>query len=90
MNKIALGLSGLTLDSSQHNLLLNQTYSAMLPEVIFYLRLPKNGNNETFPEGILKFRNINAEQHARDWLVSMMSHNIVFRSSYLGTVFAAG
>ena len=29
----------------------------------FTLTLPKDGNNQTFPEGILKFRNINAEQH---------------------------
>ena len=31
--------------------------------------IPKDDNNQTFPEGILKFRNINAEQHTRDWLV---------------------
>ena len=35
----------------------------------FPLTLPKDGNNQTFPEGILKFRNINAEQHTRGWLV---------------------
>ena len=27
------------------------------------MTLPKDGNNQTFPEGILKFRNINAEEH---------------------------
>ena len=31
--------------------------------------LPKDGNNQAFPEGIQKFRNINAEQHNHDWLV---------------------
>ena len=35
----------------------------------FRLTLPKDGNNQTFPEGRLKFKNINAEQHTRDWLV---------------------
>ena len=35
----------------------------------FFLTLSKDGNNQTFPEGILKFKNINAEQHTRDWLV---------------------
>ena len=35
----------------------------------FPLTLPKDGNNQAFPEGILKFRNINAEQHSRDWPV---------------------
>jgi len=35
----------------------------------FPLTLPKDGKNQTFPIGILKFRNINAEQHTRDWLV---------------------
>ena len=33
------------------------------------LTLPNVGNNQTFPEGIQKFRTINAEQHTRDWLV---------------------
>ena len=37
--------------------------------VDFPLTLPKDDNNQTFPEGILKFRNINAEPHTRDWLV---------------------
>ena len=31
--------------------------------------MPKDGNNQTFPEVILKFRNINAKQHTRDRLV---------------------
>jgi len=35
----------------------------------FPLILPKGGKNQTFPVGILKFRNINAVQHTRDWLV---------------------
>ena len=35
----------------------------------FPLTLPKDGKNQTFPIGVLKFRNINAEQHNRDWLV---------------------
>jgi len=35
----------------------------------FPLTLPKDDKNLTFPMGILKFRNINAEQHNRDWLV---------------------
>ena len=35
----------------------------------FPLTLPKDGNNQRFPEGMLKFRIINAEQHTRDWLV---------------------
>ena len=35
----------------------------------FPLTLPKDANNQTFPEGILKFKNVNVEQHTRDWLV---------------------
>ena len=35
----------------------------------FPLIFPKNGNNQTLPEGMLKFRNINAEQHTRDWVI---------------------
>ena len=35
----------------------------------FPLTLPKDGNNQTFPEGILMCKNINAEQYTRDWLV---------------------
>ena len=35
----------------------------------FPLPLPKDGNNQTFSEGILMFRNFNAERHTRDWLV---------------------
>ena len=35
----------------------------------FPLTLPKDDNDQTFPKGILKFRNNNAEQHTRDWLV---------------------
>ena len=43
----------------------------MSPEVNIYFSstLPKDSNNQTFPEGILKLRNINPEQHTRDWLV---------------------
>ena len=36
----------------------------------FLLTMPKDSNNQTFPDGILKkLRNINADQHSRDWLV---------------------
>ena len=38
----------------------------MLAEVT--LTLHKDGNNKTFPEGILKLGNINAEQNTRHWL----------------------
>ena len=34
----------------------------------FLLTLPKDANNQTFPEGTRKFKNINAEQHL-DWLL---------------------
>ena len=37
--------------------------------IVFPLTLPKDGNSQTFPEGILKFRNINGEQYTQDWLV---------------------
>ena len=33
----------------------------------FPLTLPKDGNNQTFIESILKLRNINAKQHTQDW-----------------------
>ena len=35
----------------------------------FPLALPTDGNNQAFPGGMLKFRNINPEQYAQDCLV---------------------
>ena len=61
----------LTLDSSQQNFLLNQTENYVTRgHIDFPLTLPTDGKNQTFPRGrpVLKFRNINAEQHTRDWL----------------------
>ena len=60
----------------------------------FPLTLPKDGSNQTFPEGILKFRNINAEQHTRNYSslfgVSLRSRYIVFHVGHFGTAFVAG
>jgi len=51
--------------------------------VDFPLTLPEDGKNQTFPKGILKFRNINAEQHTRGCLVwSQHSFNKVSLCTY--------
>ena len=57
----------------------------------FPLTLPKDGNNQTFPEGMLKIRNINAEQHtpdSLDWNQHRESLHC-FSAGYFRTVFAA-
>ena len=64
-------MSGLTLHSSQQNLNFQSDIENYVTRghIDFPLKLPKDGNNQTFPDGMLRFRNINVEQYARDWLV---------------------
>ena len=55
------------------------------------MTLLKDGNNQTFPEGILKFRNMNAEQHTETGLsgVNIRIHYIILCAGYFGRVVAA-